>query len=93
MFNLAFTVHRYDRATPTVFRAQGFRFCFVSHDLPEPPHVHVERGGAAAKVWLERCQLARNDGFSAHELGTVIRLVRARRDDPLEAWHDFFGTA
>jgi hypothetical protein len=78
---------------PTVFRAHGFRFYFVSHDLKEPPHVHVERGGAAAKFWLERCQLARNGGFPPHQLGDVLRLLRTRRNELLEAWHDHFGTA
>jgi hypothetical protein len=64
----------YGRGMPTVFRAHGFRFYFVSHDLKEPPHVHVERGGAAAKFWLERCQLARNDGFPLH--GTAHDLAQ-----------------
>jgi hypothetical protein len=78
---------------PTVFRVRGCRFYFVSHDLKEPPHVHVERGGAAAKFWLERCQLARNDGFAPDELGDVLRLLRARPDELLEAWRDHLGTA
>jgi hypothetical protein len=37
------------------FSHARFRFYFVKHDPKEPPHVHMERGGAAAKFWLERC--------------------------------------
>ncbi|MBV9786384.1 MAG: DUF4160 domain-containing protein [Acidisphaera sp.] len=37
---------------PTVLRAQGFRFYFWSHEPNEPPHVHVDRSGVSAKVWL-----------------------------------------
>lgn len=54
---------------PTVLRAQGFRLYFWSREPNEPSHVHVDRGGASAKV----------------------RLVRERKPELLEAWHDFFG--
>jgi hypothetical protein len=75
---------------PTVLRANGFRLFFVSHDRNEPPHVHIERGGSGAKIWLEQVIVARNDGFAAHELGDMVRLVRERRDQLLEAWHVHF---
>jgi len=66
---------------PTILRVNGFRVYFYSHEPGEPPHVHVDRGGATAKVWLESMTLAGNAGFSAGEL---------RRVDCLEAWHGFF---
>jgi hypothetical protein len=28
--------------SPAVFRSGPYRFYFVSHDLREPPHVHLE---------------------------------------------------
>ena len=37
---------------PTVLRTEGFRFFFYSSDRAEPPHIHVEKGYNAAKVWL-----------------------------------------
>jgi len=37
---------------PTIARIDGFRFYFYSHEPNEPPHVHVDRAGASAKVWL-----------------------------------------
>jgi hypothetical protein len=76
---------------PTVLRAAGFRVYFYSHEPNEPPHVHVDRGGASAKVWLDKIVLVSNAGFSAKELGDVLRLVQAHQAQLLEAWHDFFG--
>ena len=77
---------------PTILRAQGFRVYFYSHEPNEPPHVHMDRGGATAKFWIENLSLARNIGFSAQELGEAQRLVREHREDFLEEWHGFFGT-
>lgn len=67
---------------PTVLRTQGFRPYFWSHEPNEPPHLHVDRGGATAKVWLEPVALASNIGYTARE----------HQPELSEAWHDFFGT-
>ncbi|SDG14479.1 protein of unknown function [Limimonas halophila] len=77
---------------PTVLREKGFRFYFYSHEPNEPPHVHVDKGGASAKFWLQTGGVASATGFSAHDLTALHRLVRERRMKLLEAWHDFFGT-
>jgi hypothetical protein len=37
---------------PTVLRIGPYRFYFVSHDMDEPPHVHVDRDDESAKFWL-----------------------------------------
>ena len=39
---------------PTLFRLLGYRFFFYSNegDPREPPHVHVARDTAEAKLWL-----------------------------------------
>jgi len=79
---------------PTVFRAGGFRFFFYSNegDPREPVHVHVERGGAEAKFWVEPdVGVAHNDGFSARALREVAGLVEANRSRIEEAWREFFG--
>jgi len=76
---------------PTVLRQDGFRFYFFSSDRSEPAHVHVDRGGRSAKIWLERVQVARNIGFAPHELGDIILLARERRAELLEAWHVHFN--
>ncbi|PWE18897.1 DUF4160 domain-containing protein [Marinicauda salina] len=76
---------------PTVLRIDGFRFYFYSHEPNEPPHVHVDKAGASAKLWLDPVALARNTGFKAPDLRTVLGYVVENRETLLEAWHDFFG--
>ena len=39
-------------------RWNGYRFFFWSGDRGEPPHVHVKKGAAEAKVWLDPVALA-----------------------------------
>lgn len=76
---------------PTVLRIEGFRFYFYSHEPNEPPHVHVDRGEASAKVWLDPVALARNLGFRPNELTRILALIREHRTQLLEAWHGHFG--
>ena len=65
---------------------------FWSREPNEPPHVHVDRAGASAKVWLQPVALAGNAGYPARELGAILTLVRERQPELLEAWDEFFGT-
>lgn len=78
---------------PTLARIGPYRIYFVSHDLNEPPHVHVDRGDCSAKFWLEPVSLARNIGFRAHELRQIERLIAERQGEFLEAWRGYFGAA
>ena len=73
---------------PTVLRSGPYRFYFVSHDLGEPPHVHVDRDDMSAKFWLEPVALSRNLGYSAHELRRIERLVIEHADHLRKAWHE-----
>ena len=77
---------------PTILRQDGYRFYFYSHEPGEPPHVHVDKGGSSAKVWLENIALARNMGYKPRELTAILEIVRANREEMLEAWHGYFGT-
>ncbi len=79
---------------PTVFRARGFRFFFYSNEgLPrEPMHIHVEKGDAEAKYWLEpEIRLAYNDGYDARTLRELLEIVLANRERIERAWNEFFG--
>ncbi len=40
---------------PVVFRYKGYRFFFYSNEgnPREPLHIHVRKGDAIAKLWLE----------------------------------------
>ena len=77
---------------PTVFREGPYRFYFYSHDIGEPPHVHVDRGNCSAKFWLSPVVLASNLGFSPKELRAIERLVVQHRVRLIEGWNAFFGT-
>ena len=76
---------------PTVMRIGPFRFYFYSHEPNEPPHVHVDRGEATMKLWLEPVKVAKSRGFRAHEIGGIVAMVEEHRLALLEAWHEYFG--
>ena len=76
---------------PTVLRVGAFRFYFYSHEPNEPPHVHVDRGEATIKIWLEPVEVAKSRGFRAHEIGGIAAIVDEHRPQLLEAWHEHFG--
>ena len=76
---------------PTVLRIGAFRFYFYSHEPNEPPHVHVDRGEATIKVWLDVVEVARSRGFRAHEINNILAMVEEHRVELLEAWHEYFG--
>ena len=75
---------------PTVLRTGPYRMYFVSHDLNEPPHIHVDRDDQSAKFWLAPVALARNLGFDAVELRRIQRLVAENEAQLLEAWNEYF---
>lgn len=76
---------------PTVLVSGPYRVFFVSHDSPEPPHVHVQREKMVAKFWLEPVALDKAGGFKPHELNKIGELVRVHRELFLERWHEYFG--
>jgi len=76
---------------PTLLRIDGFRFYFFSHEPNEPPHVHVDKGAATIKLWLDPVAVARSRGFRAHEIGGIIATVEEHRAVFLEKWHEYFS--
>ncbi len=76
---------------PTVLLWNGYRFFFYSADGGEPAHVHVAKAGKEAKIWLNDCSVAINLGYSAREIGDIVRETRKRRAALLEAWNDHFA--
>lgn len=76
---------------PTIAIIGPYRIYFVSHDVGEPPHVHVDRDTQSAKFWLQPVALARNLGFGAKELRDIARIVREHELEFLRAWNEYFG--
>ncbi|MGH9531783.1 MAG: DUF4160 domain-containing protein [Terriglobales bacterium] len=75
---------------PTVLGSGPYRIYFVSHDLNEPRHVHVDRDDQSAKFWLAPVALARNLGFNAVELRRIQRLLAEHEPQLVEAWNEYF---
>jgi hypothetical protein len=77
---------------PIVLREKGYRFGFFASDMDEPPHVHVDKNGRAAKFWLTpMVRLEWTRGLRPHELNEAERIIESHRDELIEAWHDFFA--
>jgi len=76
---------------PTLLKWNGFRFYFWSHEPGEPPHVHVDKAGLTAKIWLESVNVAYHDGYKPKDLKKIVEKVKEHREEFLEAWHDHFA--
>ncbi|MGO8792196.1 MAG: DUF4160 domain-containing protein [Terriglobia bacterium] len=74
-----------------VHRTGPHRICYFSHDLREPPHVHIDRERFSPKFWLQPVSLARNLGFSARESRRIQSLLEDHQTELMEAWHGNFG--
>lgn len=80
---------------PIVFRYKGFRFFFYSNegDPREPLYVHVRKGGAVAKFWLEPTPgVAEAYGMSSKELKELLAVAIDRRDEIARYWNEHFGS-
>ena len=77
---------------PTIHREGPYRFFFFSEEGNEPAHVHVQAGGARAKVWLHDNALAQSSGFADHELAEILRITKKRAQEFREGWDDYFAS-
>jgi hypothetical protein len=79
--------------TPAVFRYRGFKFFFYSNEgTPrEPIHIHVERDGIEAKIWLiPEIRIAYNDGCDSRTVRELLRVVEANKNRIVRAWNEHF---
>ena len=56
-----------------------------------PPHVHVSKGDAAARIWLQPIRIAYAHGFSPAELRRIRELVFQHAAFFLERWNEYFS--
>lgn len=76
---------------PVVLRLGPYRFFFYSDESGEPPHIHVECVGKAAKFWLHNSELSRSRGFRGHEIAALHKIVVEYADSFKEAWDVHFN--
>jgi hypothetical protein len=76
---------------PTLLRVEGFRFYFYSNERQEPSHVHVEKGGSEAKLWLQPVELAYSYGLTPADLRRVRELTFEHQAEFQERWNEHFN--
>ncbi|SEH07705.1 DUF4160 domain-containing protein [Candidatus Venteria ishoeyi] len=79
---------------PVVFRYQGYRFFFFSNEGNplEPCHIHVRKGGAVAKFWLEpEVKLAESYEMASSELRKLSQLIKQHEALIKEKWNVYFS--
>ena len=70
---------------------EGFRFYFHSREAAEPPHVHVRKGDANAKLWLKPVWLVFSESYNPSELRRIRELTFEHKAFFLERWHEYFA--
>ena len=76
---------------PTVLRVDGYRFFFYSNENSEPPHIHVEKGSAEAKLWLEPVFApVYFEGFNSREENEIIKIAREELPVFIKKWYEYF---
>lgn len=76
---------------PTILNAQGYRFFFFSQKHL-PIHVHIQKGGARARIVLEpEIEIDKNYGFTPPQIRTIIQLIEQHYDYLTQQWHETFG--
>ena len=75
---------------PSLLRIEGFRFSFYSGDGLEPPHVHVVKGDAAAKIWLLPVRVEYAYGFTPAAMRRVRELTVEHEAFFIERWNEYF---
>lgn len=78
---------------PVIFRYKSYKFLFFSNEGQplEPIHVHVRKGVAIAKYWLEpQIYLAESYGFSPQELNKFAKLIEQNKALIERRWNEYF---
>ena len=80
---------------PVVFRYKGYRFFFYSNegDPRESLHIHVRKGEAVAKIWLEPFPgIAESYALSSAELRELLNVAIDNKHKIRKFWDDYFGS-
>lgn len=73
--------------SPQVYHVNKLSFCIYYNERNEPPHVHVYRGNAAAKYWLQPLSIVNSCGFNPTELRQIKKILHDRHDFFMEQWN------
>jgi hypothetical protein len=77
---------------PTLLFVLGFRFFFYSNENDEPIHVHVTKGNATGKIWLEPdIEVVYFRGFKPREQKQILDLINKHADFFKQKWNEYFS--
>jgi len=77
---------------PTLLLVKGLRFFFYSNENNEPAHVHVAKGSADGKVWLEPAiRIEYLYGFSNREEHEIMAIVTDNYSNFKIKWNEYFN--
>lgn len=77
---------------PTVLFVNGYRFFFYSQEGNEPMHIHIVKGDAEAKLWLEpELRAAFFINFTVREKREIMELAQKNYFLLKRKWHEYFG--
>jgi hypothetical protein len=74
-------------------RVEGYRFAWWSNENREAPHVHVFKGDAAAKWWLNPLAEARSAGYNPNQRRMIRAILQLHRTELLKEWYAHFPEA
>ncbi len=76
---------------PTLLTINGIRFFFYSNENKEPIHVHVTKGDASGKVWLEpEIEVVYLNGFTNAEEKVIEEIIELNNEDFKIKWNEYF---
>ena len=77
---------------PTIFIINGFRFFFYSSENDEPIHVHITKGNANGKVWLEpEISIAYMHEFTTRETRQIMEIITNEIVTLKKKWNEYFS--
>lgn len=79
---------------PIVLKYKGYTFFFFSNEgnPREPLHIHVRKGGARAKFWLDsHVGIAYSYGMKSKELKELLTVIEENKELIERSWHEYFG--
>ena len=75
---------------PTVLRIKEFRFFFFSREETRK-HIHVCSENGEAKFWIvPEIELAKNCGYSRHQLKEIESIIEENYEYINRAWDEHF---
>ncbi len=75
---------------PTVLFINGFRFYFFSNENNEPMHIHVEKAGSNAKIWLEPFEIEYSYEFTTREQRQIKKITEEHLETFKSKWNEYF---